>query len=66
MGKGWVGFVPWEQVRVTEVVLTGTERWGTEQTQQGSLRGSLALGGEKLCLGKEVGPGVMCKMNPGV
>lgn len=39
---------------------------GTEQTQQGSLRGSLALGGEKLCLRREVGPGVMYKLNPGV
>lgn len=64
--KGWVGFVPWAWVSVTEVLPRGTEPWGSEQTLQSSLRGFPALGGEKLCLlREEVGPGVMREMNLG-
>lgn len=67
MSKGWVGFVPWAWVSVTEVLPRGTEPWGSEETLQSSLRGFPALGGEKLCLlREEVGPGVMREMNPGV
>lgn len=67
MNKGWVGFVPWAWVSVTEVQPTGTEPWEPERTLQSSLRGSPALGGKKLCLLHEaVGPGVMRKINPGV
>ena len=54
------------QVSATEILPTGTEPGDQNTHQQGGLRGSPAHGREKLCLHEEVGPDVMCKMNPGV